>query len=144
MRKKPTMLKQAKETQVNYDCKVCEKCGKAMKAEEYWSHPCNLPPHEHSLLLCLNCQDIFTQGSAVVKPHEHNHLACGYCAEEYNKGFHMWDGHICSKSPVEIKWQDREVIVYKPMPTWHIHMTWLILCIVSGALGFYFGYPNWK
>ena len=28
-------------------------------------------------------------------------------------------------------------------PTWHIHMTWLILCVVSAALGFYYGYPFW-
>lgn len=31
----------AKETPVLFDCKVCEHCGKAMTAKEYWDHKCN-------------------------------------------------------------------------------------------------------
>ena len=45
--------------------------------------------------------------------------------------------------PVEVKWIITERPA-EPRSIWHIHMTWLILCIVSGAMGFYFGYgPNW-
>ncbi len=29
------------ESDLNFDCKVCEKCNKAMTAKEYWDHKCD-------------------------------------------------------------------------------------------------------
>lgn len=46
----------------------------------------------------------------------------------------------CGKSikPIEVRW--REQIREIPKSTWHIHMTWLTLCIIFFAFAFYEGY----
>ncbi len=31
------------EKELKFDCKVCEKCSKAMTAKEYWEHKCEVP-----------------------------------------------------------------------------------------------------
>jgi|SRR6185437_12581966 len=31
------------DTPLNFDCKVCEVCNKAMTSAEYWNHPCQMP-----------------------------------------------------------------------------------------------------
>jgi hypothetical protein len=31
------------ESELKFDCKVCEKCNKPMTSKEYWAHACNQP-----------------------------------------------------------------------------------------------------
>jgi len=40
-------LKDLAETPLNFDCKVCEICNKAMTSAQYWAHPCQQPEYEH-------------------------------------------------------------------------------------------------
>lgn len=48
--------------------------------------------------------------------------------------------HVC---PTKIEYVDREVIVYKPMPTWSIHAFWFFFSIIVGAVVWAYMYPNW-
>ena len=45
---------------------------------------------------------------------------------------------------VQIEWEEKEVLVYKPQPTFAIHMAWFLALLVASAVSWCCGYgPNW-
>lgn len=76
--------------------------------------------------------------------HQHDSNVCVECAQIWAQGEKFGrENHVVKQPAPIVHTLEKEVMVYKPMPTFWIHSFWAVVALLMYSIGFAVGYPNW-